>query len=198
MALSCSRWSGRPTVAWLRDQPSLSPRVDHLVGVIASAIVTNRASIDVKEERRPRGPRGQATWPHDSATGECVSRRVDYQSAFKRVTDALPGGTSPRPQQSGSSPIRIASRQSRSEFCSSRQGPMEILLLTFRSFENVIEDNRSFNEPRHEMIASKRARNLARLHALVFRRRPPQCEAPLVIHCRHLKTCTFAVCAMKG
>jgi hypothetical protein len=44
------------------------------------ATVTNRASVDVKEERRPRGARGQATWPHDSATGGSVSREGSITS----------------------------------------------------------------------------------------------------------------------
>ncbi|KQC37024.1 TetR/AcrR family transcriptional regulator [Frankia sp. ACN1ag] len=34
-------------LAWLGDQPSLAPRADHLVGVVASAILTDRASSDV-------------------------------------------------------------------------------------------------------------------------------------------------------
>ncbi|QRO01839.1 TetR/AcrR family transcriptional regulator [Archangium violaceum] len=40
-------------LAWLGDQPSLAPRADHLFGVIASAILTNRGSSDVRRERRP-------------------------------------------------------------------------------------------------------------------------------------------------
>ncbi len=40
-------------LAWLGDQPSLAPRANHLFGVIASAILTKRASGDVKEERHP-------------------------------------------------------------------------------------------------------------------------------------------------
>jgi AcrR family transcriptional regulator len=44
-------------LAWLSDQPSLAPRADHLFGVIASAILTNRANSDVREERRPRARR---------------------------------------------------------------------------------------------------------------------------------------------
>jgi AcrR family transcriptional regulator len=36
-------------LAWLADQPSLAPRADHLFDVIASAILTNRASNDVKK-----------------------------------------------------------------------------------------------------------------------------------------------------
>lgn len=35
-------------LTWLRDQPSLASRADHLFGVIASAILTNRASSDVR------------------------------------------------------------------------------------------------------------------------------------------------------
>jgi AcrR family transcriptional regulator len=31
-------------LAWLADQPSIAPRADHLFGVIAGAILTNRAS----------------------------------------------------------------------------------------------------------------------------------------------------------
>ena len=38
-------------LGWLADQPSLAPRADHLFDVIASAILTNRASIDVKKQR---------------------------------------------------------------------------------------------------------------------------------------------------
>lgn len=34
-------------LAWLGDQPSLAPRANHLFGVIASAILTHRASGDV-------------------------------------------------------------------------------------------------------------------------------------------------------
>ena len=33
-------------LAWLRDQPSLAPRADHLFGVIASAILTDRRGGD--------------------------------------------------------------------------------------------------------------------------------------------------------
>ena len=39
-------------LAWLRDQPSLTSRADHLFGVIASAILTNPASREVKGKRR--------------------------------------------------------------------------------------------------------------------------------------------------
>jgi len=35
-------------LAWLHDQPSLAPRANHLFRIIASAILTNRASSDVK------------------------------------------------------------------------------------------------------------------------------------------------------
>jgi AcrR family transcriptional regulator len=41
-------------LAWLGDQPSLAPRADHLFGVIASSILTNRANSEVSRERRPR------------------------------------------------------------------------------------------------------------------------------------------------
>ena len=44
-------------LAWLADQPSLASRADHLFSVIASAVLTNRASSDVKADRRPRGRR---------------------------------------------------------------------------------------------------------------------------------------------
>jgi len=40
-------------LAWLGDQPSLARRADHLFGVIASAILTNRANSDVSRECRP-------------------------------------------------------------------------------------------------------------------------------------------------
>jgi AcrR family transcriptional regulator len=36
-------------LAWLSDQPSFAPRADHLVDVIASAILINRSSSDVRE-----------------------------------------------------------------------------------------------------------------------------------------------------
>jgi AcrR family transcriptional regulator len=45
-------------LAWLNDQPSLAPRADHLFGVIASTILTNRASSEGGEERRLRTRRG--------------------------------------------------------------------------------------------------------------------------------------------
>ena len=38
-------------LGWLVDQPSFAPRADHLLHVIASAILTNRSSTDVKESR---------------------------------------------------------------------------------------------------------------------------------------------------
>ena len=41
-------------LGWLVDQPSFAPRADHLFHVIASAILTNPSSNDVKESRRPR------------------------------------------------------------------------------------------------------------------------------------------------
>ncbi|GAA4595948.1 TetR/AcrR family transcriptional regulator [Planotetraspora phitsanulokensis] len=44
-------------LAWLNDQPSLTPRADHLFGVIAGTILTNRASSDVREEGRLRAHR---------------------------------------------------------------------------------------------------------------------------------------------
>ncbi len=44
-------------LAWLGDQPSLARRADHLFGVIASAILTNRASSDLSRECRPPGRR---------------------------------------------------------------------------------------------------------------------------------------------
>jgi len=44
-------------LAWLGDQPSFAPRADHLFGFIASAILTNRASSDVKGGKRPRARR---------------------------------------------------------------------------------------------------------------------------------------------
>jgi AcrR family transcriptional regulator len=44
-------------LAWLADQPSHEPRAEHLFGVIASAILTNRAGADAKLKRRPRARR---------------------------------------------------------------------------------------------------------------------------------------------
>lgn len=40
-------------LAWLGDQPSLAPRADRLFDFIASAILTNPASSDVRREKRP-------------------------------------------------------------------------------------------------------------------------------------------------
>lgn len=40
-------------LAWLGDQPASAPRAEHLFGVIASAILTSRASSDFSEHRRP-------------------------------------------------------------------------------------------------------------------------------------------------
>jgi len=43
------------SLAWLGDQPSLAPsRVDHLFGVVVSAILTSAASGDAEGERRRR------------------------------------------------------------------------------------------------------------------------------------------------
>jgi AcrR family transcriptional regulator len=42
-------------LAWLRDQPSIAPRADHLFEVMVSAILTNRTSSDAKAKRRSRG-----------------------------------------------------------------------------------------------------------------------------------------------
>ncbi|MFJ1602185.1 TetR/AcrR family transcriptional regulator [Streptomyces sp. NPDC088253] len=41
-------------LAWLGDQPSLTPRADHLFDVVVSAILTNAGSGDAEGERRPR------------------------------------------------------------------------------------------------------------------------------------------------
>lgn len=41
-------------LGWLVDQPSFAPRADHLFQVIASAILTNRSSNDVKKATRRR------------------------------------------------------------------------------------------------------------------------------------------------
>ena len=43
-------------LAWLYDQPALAQRADHLFGVIASAVLTDRASSGASPER-PRGRR---------------------------------------------------------------------------------------------------------------------------------------------
>ncbi len=42
------------SLAWLGDQPSLAPRLDHLFGVVASAILSSAESHDTEKERRPR------------------------------------------------------------------------------------------------------------------------------------------------
>lgn len=39
-------------LGWLVDQPTFAPRADHLFHVIASAILTNRSSYDVKKATR--------------------------------------------------------------------------------------------------------------------------------------------------
>jgi AcrR family transcriptional regulator len=39
-------------LGWLVDQPSFAPRADHLFHLIASAILTNRSSKDVKKAKR--------------------------------------------------------------------------------------------------------------------------------------------------
>lgn len=39
-------------LAWLGDQPSFAPRANHLLDVIASAILTSRASSEVSRKRR--------------------------------------------------------------------------------------------------------------------------------------------------
>jgi AcrR family transcriptional regulator len=44
-------------LAWLRDQPSHSPRADHILGVIADAILTSRESSNAKKSDRHRGLR---------------------------------------------------------------------------------------------------------------------------------------------
>lgn len=41
-------------LAWLGDQPSVAPRADHLFGVVAGAILTDKADRDAKKERRPQ------------------------------------------------------------------------------------------------------------------------------------------------
>jgi hypothetical protein len=40
-------------LAWLSDQAAVAPRVDHLFGVVTSAILTNQGGDHVKAERRP-------------------------------------------------------------------------------------------------------------------------------------------------
>jgi AcrR family transcriptional regulator len=42
-------------LSWLRDQPAIAPRADHLFDVMASAILTNRPNSEVKAKRRSRG-----------------------------------------------------------------------------------------------------------------------------------------------
>ena len=42
------------SLAWLSDQPSLAPRVEHLFGVLMSAILVLGGSGDAAKERRPR------------------------------------------------------------------------------------------------------------------------------------------------
>ncbi|MGY0064259.1 TetR/AcrR family transcriptional regulator [Streptomyces sp. LZ34] len=63
------------SLAWLGDQPSLAPRVDHLFGVVVSAILTNPASTDPRGNAA-LGPEAdivahadRRTWPRDSPTG---------------------------------------------------------------------------------------------------------------------------------
>jgi len=45
-------------LAWLRDQPLLAPRADHLFGIVADAILTNRASSDMEPGMPLSGPLG--------------------------------------------------------------------------------------------------------------------------------------------
>ena len=40
-------------LAWLSDQPALTPRAGHLFGLIASTILTDQANADVRERLRP-------------------------------------------------------------------------------------------------------------------------------------------------
>ena len=47
-------------LGWLVDQPSFAPRADHLFHIIASAILTNRPSNDVKKANTRRGRRRPA------------------------------------------------------------------------------------------------------------------------------------------
>jgi AcrR family transcriptional regulator len=42
-------------LAWLRDQPSHSPRADHILGVVASAILTKQGSTNASRSRGRRG-----------------------------------------------------------------------------------------------------------------------------------------------
>ena len=50
-------------LGWLVDQPSFAPRADHLFNVIASAILTNRSSNDVKKTTRRTAPIARAQHP---------------------------------------------------------------------------------------------------------------------------------------
>jgi hypothetical protein len=84
MALTCSRWSGRPTVAWLREQPSLSPRVDHLVGVIA----------------RPSRIERALTSRRNAALGEHADRRLG-RTTLRRGGVCLAKGRLPVRLQAG-------------------------------------------------------------------------------------------------
>jgi AcrR family transcriptional regulator len=42
------------SLAWLGDQPSLAPRVDHLFDIVVSAVLTIGERSDVEGDRRPR------------------------------------------------------------------------------------------------------------------------------------------------
>jgi AcrR family transcriptional regulator len=48
-------------LAWLGDQPTLAPRVDHLFGVIASAILTKRGTSGARTPARGAAPRRART-----------------------------------------------------------------------------------------------------------------------------------------
>jgi AcrR family transcriptional regulator len=50
-------------LGWLAGQPSFAPRADHLFHVIASAILTDRSSNDVKRATRRSAPIGRAQHP---------------------------------------------------------------------------------------------------------------------------------------
>jgi hypothetical protein len=50
-------------LGWLVGQPSFAPRADHLFHVIASAILTNRSSNDVKKATRRSAPIARAQHP---------------------------------------------------------------------------------------------------------------------------------------
>jgi AcrR family transcriptional regulator len=50
-------------LGWLVGQPSFAPRADHLFHVIASAILTNRSSNDVKKATRRSAPIARAPHP---------------------------------------------------------------------------------------------------------------------------------------